>query len=56
MAIIVTTGVIISILIVNNIQGESTNTYEIIQKQRFVFVQDAYDLKEGSYADRKSVV
>ena len=50
MAIIVTTGVIISILIVNNIQGESTNTYEILQKQRFVFVQDAYDLKEGSYA------
>lgn len=50
MAIIVTTGVIISILIVNNIQGESTNTYEILQKQRFVFVQDAYDLKEGSYS------
>lgn len=50
MAIIVTTGVIISILIVNNIQGESTNTYEILKKQRFVFVQDAYDLKEGSYA------
>ena len=41
---------IILVYFVHSYYQTKMDTYDILQKERFVFVQDAYDLKEGSYS------
>ncbi len=48
--VVIIVAAVLSFQKVNHIQQQPKDANDVLQKQRFVFVQDAYDLKEGSYA------